>query len=197
MKDLNLPNKLTIIRILLIPACLFMLVAFHDEWWGRVAAGAIFGIASLTDMLDGRIARRDNLITDFGKFLDPLADKFLVISVLIALVCTEDYSLFGILLFCAVIIIVFRELAVTSMRLVVATSPDKIVIAANKLGKIKTCTQIIFIEVATLEPALCILLETDTMHIITYVAMAAAVVMTVWSGLSYMLGYWKYLDPSK
>lgn len=197
MKDLNLPNKLTIIRVLLIPACLFMLVAFCGEWWGRVAAGAIFAVAAITDMLDGRIARKNNLVTDFGKFLDPLADKFLVISVLIALVCTENFSLFGILLFCAVIIIVFRELAVTSMRLVVATSADKIVIAANKLGKIKTCTQIIFIEAAILEPALCMIFGIDTLHIITYIAMAAAAVMTVWSGMSYILGYWKYLDPSK
>ena len=135
MKKINLPNKLTLLRIILVPfviAAILIQFPFH-----YLVAGLLFGIASITDALDGKIARRDNLITDFGKFADPLADKILVISVL---VCFVKFGLCGAV---PLIIIIFREFAVTSVRLV-ASAKGK-VIAANMWGKVKTVSQIVAI----------------------------------------------------
>lgn len=135
MKRMNLPNKLTMLRIILVPAVIAAILIefpFH-----QLAAGLLFGAASITDALDGRIARRDNLITDFGKFADPLADKILVISVL---VCFVKLGLCGAI---PLIIIIFREFTVTSVRLVAAAKGK--VIAANMWGKVKTVCQIVAI----------------------------------------------------
>ena len=135
MKKMNLPNKLTILRILLVPfimAAILIDFPFHD-----LVAGLLFGAAAITDAFDGKIARRDNLITDFGKFADPLADKILVISVL---VCFVQLGRCGAVPVC---IILFREFAVTSVRLVAAANGK--VIAANLWGKVKTVSQIIAI----------------------------------------------------
>jgi CDP-diacylglycerol--glycerol-3-phosphate 3-phosphatidyltransferase len=135
MKKMNLPNKLTILRIVLVP---FVMAAILIEFpLHFLAAGLIFGAAAITDAFDGRIARRDNLITDFGKFADPLADKILVISVL---VCFVKLGLCGAVPLC---IIIFREFAVTSVRLVAAANGK--VIAANMWGKVKTVSQIVAI----------------------------------------------------
>lgn len=135
MKKMNLPNKLTILRIVLVP---FVIAAMLIEFPFHFAvAGLLFGIAAITDAFDGKIARRDNLITDFGKFADPLADKILVIS---ALVCFVKFGLCGAV---PLIIIIFREFTVTSVRLVAASKGT--VIAANMWGKVKTVTQMIAI----------------------------------------------------
>ena len=135
MKKMNLPNKLTVTRIALVPVIVaVMLIDFPLHY---LAAGLLFGAASITDALDGKIARRDNLITDFGKFADPLADKILVISVLI---CFVKCGLCGAV---PLIIVIIREFAVTSVRLVAAANGK--VIAANMWGKVKTVTQIVAI----------------------------------------------------
>ncbi len=132
---MNTPNKLTVLRILLVPFMVAsLLIVFPHH---MLVAGLLFGIASITDMLDGKIARARGLITDFGKFADPLADKILVISVLICFVAMKlcDPIL--------VIIVLFREFSVTSIRLVAAANGN--VIAANIWGKVKTVTQMIAI----------------------------------------------------
>ena len=132
---MNLPNKLTLLRIILVPffiAATLMNFPFHYS-----VALLIFIIASITDMLDGKIARSRNLITDFGKFCDPLADKILVTS---ALLCFVQLGLCGAV---PVIIVLFREFAVTSIRLLAATEGK--VVAANIWGKVKTVSQIIAI----------------------------------------------------
>ena len=135
MKKMNLPNKLTLLRIALVP---FVIAAVLIEFpFHFTVAGLLFGAAAITDAFDGKIARRDNLITDFGKFADPLADKILVISVL---VCFVKLGLCGAI---PLIIIIFREFAVTSVRLV-ASAKGK-VIAANMWGKVKTVSQIVAI----------------------------------------------------
>ena len=135
MKKMNLPNKLTVLRILLVP---FVIAAILIDFpFHFTAAGLLFGAAAITDAFDGKIARRDNLITDFGKFADPLADKILVISVL---VCFVKLGLCGAI---PLIIIIFREFTVTSVRLVAASKGN--VIAANMWGKVKTVAQIIAI----------------------------------------------------
>ena len=134
---MNLPNKLTILRMIMVPFfVLFMLVPIGgaaNKW----IALAIFVVASLTDTLDGYIARRDNLITDFGKFMDPLADKLLVCSALICFVELGDLPAW------MVIVIIAREFIISGFRLV--ASDNGIVIAASKTGKLKTISQMVMV----------------------------------------------------
>ncbi len=133
---MNLPNKLTVLRMAMIPVFLvFMLISSisHNFLWAAV----VFAAASFTDFLDGYIARRDHLITDFGKFMDPLADKLLVVS---ALVCFIQYGMASAL---AVFIILAREFLVTSVRLLAAGNGK--VIAADIWGKLKTVFQMIWV----------------------------------------------------
>lgn len=133
---MNLPNKLTLLRIILVPFFIIaMLVNFPFHY---LVAGCIFGVASVTDTLDGKIARSRNLVTDFGKFADPLADKILVLT---ALVCFLQVGLLGSFGAIPVIIVLFREFAVSGIRLVAASSGK--VVAANIWGKIKTVSQMV------------------------------------------------------
>ena len=137
---MNLPNKLTLLRIILVPFFIIaMLVNFPFHY---LVAGCIFGIASVTDTLDGKIARSRNLVTDFGKFADPLADKILVLT---SLVCFLQVGLLGSFGAIPVIIVLFREFAVSGIRLVAASSGK--VVAANIWGKIKTVSQMVGISV--------------------------------------------------
>ena len=134
---MNLPNKLTVLRIAIVPVMIAtLLIGFPHHY---IVSGLLFGIAALTDFFDGRIARKRNLITDFGKFADPLADKILVIS---ALVCFAELHLTS---SAVAIVVLFREFAVTSIRLVAASNGK--VVAANMWGKAKTVSQIIAISV--------------------------------------------------
>jgi len=129
---MNLPNKLTTLRVVMIP--LFLLALYCGQW---MVSLVIFALASVTDALDGNIARKNNLVTDFGKFMDPLADKLLVTSALISFVELLDVP--GWVVFC----IIARELAVTGLRTLAAGKG--IVLAADKWGKIKTVTQMVWI----------------------------------------------------
>ncbi|MDD6644713.1 MAG: CDP-diacylglycerol--glycerol-3-phosphate 3-phosphatidyltransferase [Oscillospiraceae bacterium] len=133
---MNLPNKLTLLRIILVP--FFIASILIDFPLRYLVSGVIFGIASVTDSLDGRIARSQNLVTDFGKFADPLADKILVIS---ALVCFLQTGLLGSYGAIPVVVVLFREFAVSGIRLVAASSGK--VVAANIWGKIKTVSQMV------------------------------------------------------
>lgn len=135
---MNTPNKLTLLRVILIPFFVVCMLAVNADW-GKWAALAIFIIASLTDMLDGYLARRDNLVTNFGKFMDPLADKLLVCSAMICLVDMERIPSW------VVIIIIGREFVISGFRLI--ASDNGVVIAANYWGKIKTVCQMIMIIV--------------------------------------------------
>ena len=133
---MNLPNKLTVLRILFIPVIMvFLLMEGIPFRW--LIGGLCFGAASLTDFLDGKIARKRNLITDFGKLMDPVADKMLIMSTLI---CFVQENICGAWV---VVVILFREFLITSMRMI-AVDKGK-VIAANIWGKIKTVTQMIAI----------------------------------------------------
>lgn len=133
---MNLPNKLTLLRIILVP--FFIASILIDFPLRYLVSGVIFGIASVTDSLDGRIARSQNLVTDFGKFADPLADKILVIS---ALVCFLQTGLLGSYGAIPVVVVLFREFAVSGIRLLAASSGK--VVAANIWGKIKTVSQMV------------------------------------------------------
>ncbi|MBR1779556.1 MAG: CDP-diacylglycerol--glycerol-3-phosphate 3-phosphatidyltransferase [Clostridia bacterium] len=133
---MNIPNQLTILRILLVPIFIYFLLSDYIEN-NLLYALIVFILASVTDFFDGKIARKAGLITDFGKFLDPLADKILVLS---AFVCFVELGLIGAI---PVIIMLTREFLVTSIRLSASSSGK--VVSANILGKIKTFTQMISI----------------------------------------------------
>lgn len=134
---MNLPNKLTILRVCMIPFFVVFMLTNLGGKYGKWIALAIFIIASLTDLLDGKIARKYNLVTNFGKFMDPLADKLLVCSALICFVALQKISAW------IVIIIISREFIISGFRLV--ASDNGIVIAASYWGKLKTTCQMIMI----------------------------------------------------
>lgn len=136
---MNLPNKLTIFRVILIPFFVVFLLLDPFNQTYRYIADAIFIIASLTDMLDGKIARKYNLVTNFGKFMDPLADKLLVSAAMICLIATGQLAAW------IVIVIISREFIISGFRLI--ASDNGIVIAASYWGKFKTVFQMLMIIV--------------------------------------------------
>lgn len=141
---MNLPNRLTMLRIAMIPVYLLLLTGGN---WCRFAAGLVFAAASITDYFDGRIARERNLITDFGKFMDPIADKLLVLLPFMYFCATEP---FGVADVWPVMLMVAREIIVSGFRLVASTKGK--VIAADKFGKVKTATQMVTVITMTLRP---------------------------------------------
>jgi len=159
----------------------------------RIVAAVIFALTSLTDMLDGKIARKYNLVTDFGKLMDPLADKFLVIGAMVGILVRFDYL--KAVFFWAVVVVVFRELAVTSIRAIVAQKQG-VALAASWLGKVKTTTQMICILSILLETLIPFAPFTEW-HILSYITIVVMTVMTLWSGIDYLKSYWPLLDPKK
>lgn len=140
---MNLPNKLTTFRVILIPFFVFFLLAPYFEGYGNYIALVIFIVASLTDFLDGKIARKYNLVTNFGKFMDPLADKLLVCSAMICLVEMNKLAAW------MVIIIISREFIISGFRLI--ASDNGVVIAASYWGKFKTTFQMLMIILLILD----------------------------------------------
>lgn len=194
---MNLPNKLTVFRLFMVPVIIVvMLVPMQSMAMSHIIAAAVFGITSLTDMLDGKIARKRGLVTDFGKFLDPLADKFMVIAAMLVIFFNETGTM-RYFCFAACMIVIMRELAVTSIRLV-ASANGGVVIAANMLGKIKTCMQIAYVLCALLEPVVFgVWFDVPNYSILTYATMFLMSLFTVLSGANYIKGAWKYLDSNK
>lgn len=186
---LNLPTKLTVLRLLLIPFCMAAIIApvFPGDVIWRIVVVAIFALTSITDMLDGMIARKYNLVTTLGKFLDPIADKMLIIGVLISVMLRySENKTFCTVLGIALFVIVLREMSVTLLRMMVA-SKDGIVIAAAWLGKCKTVTQMAAVIVMLVEPVSFI--SQYTHLALSYILIAAMTFMTVWSGISYFKAY--------
>ena len=189
---MNIANKLTILRVVLVPLMLVFLLA-EPIPYRYLFALIIFAAASITDSLDGHLARKHNLITNFGKFLDPLADKLLVISALIAFV---ELGLTGSVV---VIIIVARELMVTALRLV-AVSGDGTVIAAGLLGKLKTVSQMVGIVVILLLQSLAQIIALPAglpVNGIGQVLMWIAAALTLLSGAQYLWAYRSVIDTTK
>ena len=189
---LNVPNILSFIRVLLVPAFVAALIFMRDiAVWGIVVSAVLYGLTALTDMLDGKIARKYGLVTDFGKFIDPLADKFMVLGSMLAIlvwVFLRGETTFGMILVWLVLIILFRELAVTSLRLVVAGKKAKVDLAANMMGKLKTVSQMVGTVVIIVEPLVSDYLF-ETYRIGSYVCMAVMAITTVVSGWNYFVGY--------
>lgn len=195
---MNLPNKLTVLRMIMIPFFMAIIIfPVLGGFWSRIAAAVIFGLTALTDMLDGKIARKYGLITNFGKFLDPVADKLMTIGGYIAILTTITYDRVFFLIFAiATFVVILREIAVTSLRMI-ASSGSSVVIAAAYLGKVKTVSQIVCILVMILEPAFFGSTFINQYHILSYVSLAFMVFMTVWSGLDYLKAYWPLLNPEE
>ncbi len=193
-KALNVPNALSLLRMVLVPFFVWAVLAMDPSTlWGRLVPAIIFAVTSFTDCLDGQIARRCNLVTNFGKFLDPLADKFMVFAALVAMVYRYQY-LHPVFLWCTVIIM-FRELAVTSLRLV-AAGQSGVVIAASFFGKLKTVSQIAGILIIILEP-LAWEFYGACISPASYVMMALMTLTTVASGIDYLRAYLPALDLNK
>ena len=168
---MNLPNKLTILRVAMIPLLVVVMLVplgIPNQKWLAVA---IFVLASLTDLADGKIARKYNLITNFGKFMDPLADKLLVCSALICLIELDRIPAW------IVLVIIAREFIVSGFRLVAAD--QGIVIAASMWGKVKTTVQMIMV--------ILMLADIEQLKIVTQVMMWSALVLTVVSLIDYVV----------
>jgi len=192
---MNLPNKITISRIFLIPIIIIILSIPLD--WGvwdignqslpvvHFVAGILFLIASLTDFLDGYYARKYNLITNMGKFLDPLADKLLVSA---AFILAVELNLAPAWI---IILIISREFAITGFRLV--ASGEGIVLAASSMGKLKTVFQILAVALLLLHnfPFSYVGIPVDM--IVLYIAL----ILTIWSGVEYFIKNWHVMRDSK
>lgn len=191
---MNLPNKLTVARTIAVPFYVtFMIVT--DIPFNYLWALVIFIAASITDMADGKIARKRGLVTTLGKFLDPLADKILVSSALICMVELKwTYSFL-------VIIIIAREFIVSALRLVAAGNKDHIVISAGIWGKVKTAFTMVSICLITgmhiFSENIVILNEGFPVGIISDVLMVISTILTIISGVGYVASYWKLLTEGE
>lgn len=168
---MNLPNKLTMFRVILIlPFCFFLMTDFCGEASKWIALG-IFIVASLTDLLDGKIARKYNLVTTFGKFMDPLADKLLVSAAMIALIELKRIPAW------VVIVIISREFIISGFRLIAAQK--NVVIAAGYIGKFKTTFQMVMI---------CLMIaDIEEIRVVTLVVMYVALALTIISLMDYLI----------
>ncbi|MCI9147447.1 MAG: CDP-diacylglycerol--glycerol-3-phosphate 3-phosphatidyltransferase [Hungatella sp.] len=168
---MNLPNKLTVLRVLLIPFFVAALLWEHGEnQMLRYGAAAIFIVASLTDLLDGKIARKYNLVTNFGKFMDPLADKLLVCAALICLIELGEIPAW------MVIVIISREFIISGFRLV--ASDNGVVIAASYWGKFKTTFQ--------MAAVILLIIGNESLAVVTDIILWIAVILTVVSLFDYI-----------
>ena len=193
---MNLPNKLTLTRVIMTP--LFMAAMLIDFKFHYIVALALFALASFTDYLDGMLARKHHIVTNFGKFLDPLADKMLTTSAFIAFLAMDYGKGIAWVLF----IILFREFMVSSLRLVVVSSDKGVVIAANIFGKIKTVTQMMTVIYGIAVKVFC-----EEITVLSSASMALEAVFTVliWlsalftviSGAIYMKDSFDYINPAK
>ncbi len=194
---MNLPNKLTLLRVILIP--FFLLFMYIDFPFHYAVALVIFAVASITDALDGKIARKRGLVTNFGKFLDPLADKVLVIAALTVFVDLNDVNMGAIPL----IIITAREFMVSGLRLLAADSG--VVVAAGIWGKLKTAFTMVAIVAILFWLSLCgdfSLSLSDSLvkavdNVVIPILIWISTILTVVSGAVYLKGYWHLIDSDK
>ena len=170
---MNLPNKLTTFRVILIPFFVFFMLAPNMTGINHYIAAAIFIVASLTDLLDGKIARKYNLVTNFGKFMDPLADKLLVCSAMICLIQTGQLAAW------IVVVIIAREFIISGFRLI--ASDNGVVIAASYWGKFKTTFQMLMVIVLILN------VQMPFFQILGKILTYAALILTVVSLIDYIV----------
>ena len=172
---MNLPNKLTVLRVIMVPFFVFFMLTDVGGAANKWIALVLFIVASLTDMLDGKIARKYNLVTNFGKFMDPLADKLLVCS---AMICLVDLKLIPVWV---VLIIIAREFIISGFRLVAAGKGN--VIAAGIAGKIKTVTQLVAISIMLLDDPI----EKWTGIPVGLILLYISAALSIWSCAEYII----------
>ena len=191
----NVSNTLSLIRVALVPAFVATLLFMRDiEIWGTVVPTLLYILTAFTDMLDGQIARRCNLVTQFGKFIDPLADKFMVIGSQIAILVwmiLRGETMLSLIFVWVVLVILFRELAVTGLRLAVGGKVD---VAASIFGKLKTVSQMVGTVVMLVEPVIPFFSDN---HILSYVFMGIMTFTTLYSAFEYLKAYLPHIDFSK
>ncbi len=182
--DMNLPNKLTTLRIILMPV---MVILFYCKLY--IIAALVFSTAGITDLLDGKIARKRGLVTVFGKFVDPLADKLINLAAIVILasnlMAKTGGNWYGLLATVSAVVIVSREVIITSLRALAAN--EGVVIAADKLGKLKTVFQDIAIIAMFADESVIskIPFAGDMVHWIAVIALCAALILTILSGINY------------
>lgn len=191
---MNLPNKLTILRMIMIPFFVFFILAGFVPYNNYIAL-AIFALASFTDMLDGKIARKRNLVTNFGKFMDPLADKLLVVTALLCLLIVDGGTRMcsnQVVALIAVVIVVAREFVISGFRLV--ASDNGVVIAASMWGKFKTATTMV---------AICLMIVVNELSEfapfikeLTMILFWVAITLTVVSLVDYVVKNWTVMFAS-
>ena len=197
---MNLPNKLTIARMCAIPIVIIVtLLSFLSDIIKGINLQLlilliVFILASITDFLDGKIARKYNLVTNFGKFMDPLADKLLVMSTMIAILELGIFQAFGVNFGFVITIILARELAITGLRTLAAD--NGVVISASKLGKLKTVSQM-FMIIYVIGINMFNIENTLIKDIVTVVLVSFATIMTIVSGIDYFIKNAKVLKEQK
>ena len=193
MISVNLANKLTMFRVIIVPffvVCMSVGAIPYGYLWALV----LFALASITDLFDGKVARKYNMVTDFGKFLDPLADKILVAAALVCFVERGWTSAW------VVFVILAREFLVSGIRLVAASSEKKVVIPANIWGKLKTAVTMVAIVVMLIFAVLVEnfgLLKEFPVQLIRDILMYLSALLTVISGIVYCYDSREFIDPSK
>ena len=181
----NLPNILTLMRIAMIPV---FIVVYYLPWeWHHFASAAIFGIAALTDWVDGYFARKLNMVTPFGAFLDPVADKLIVVAALVLLIEVHSSPWFSL----PAIIIIGRELVISALREWMSELGSGQSIAVSTLGKVKTWFQMVAIAILLLAKP-----EQEALMMIGFIAIYAAAALTLWSMIYYLIKAWPQLSTS-
>lgn len=194
----NVPNMLTILRVILVPV--FVVFTMYDVIvapYKYLVCALIFAITALTDMLDGKIARKYGLITNFGKFMDALADKFMVYSAYLVLVVIDGgQTLMSRLIVWLTVVIFLRDLAINGIRMLAASSTEKVVVAAQWSGKVKTTMQSVSVVVILTEKFLAGLAPEGffSLGILSYASVVLTLIVTLWSGIDYIYSYRKFLN---
>lgn len=181
-KSMNLANKLTLIRIFLIP--LFVVVFYLPYEWSFIVASAIFSVAAITDWADGYVARKYNQATPFGAFLDPVADKLMVVIALLLLVSLHHAQIWFVV---AASVIVGREIVISALREWMAELGQRANVAVSNIGKIKTTLQMTAIII--------LLTNIPALIIIGNIALVGAAVLTLWSMIIYLRAAWPFMAP--
>ena len=180
----NLPNILTLLRIALIPV--FIVVYYTTSWeWHNLAAAAIFGLAAATDWVDGYVARKYNLITAFGAFLDPVADKLIVVAAMVVLLEVHATAWFSI----PAIVIIGREIVISALREWMSELGDRDSVAVSMMGKVKTWVQMIAVAILLLAQP-----EQELLTLVGFVAIYVAALLTLWSMVVYLIQAWPQLS---
>jgi CDP-diacylglycerol--glycerol-3-phosphate 3-phosphatidyltransferase len=179
----NLPNILTLVRIALIP--IFIIVYYLPWQWSHVASAAIFGLAALTDWVDGFLARKLDQVTPFGAFLDPVADKLIVVAAIVLLLEVHSTPWFAL----PAIVIIGREIVISALREWMANLGVGDNVAVSMLGKIKTWIQMVAVALLLLAKP-----EQEWLMQIGFVAIYVAALMTIWSMIQYLRLAWPHLS---